>query len=241
MKIVVVFKWSRNPQDARVGTDGSLEWCGVKMAVSDDDPAAIQAARGIAAAGDEIIGLTLGDGDTAWAAARGAALTVVVSDAPPGAAAGAILAAAARHISDVDLVLIGDSSWDYGVVAALAGQLGWPALAAVTAVRRQYGKLLVTRRFGNVNQEIEITGPALLAMVASRAEQQAPSMKDVLAGRKKPVIALMQADLNIAGAADLTPSGTALPDKSAAQIIDGADPQRAAVELLSALRTQGVL
>ncbi|TKI04102.1 electron transfer flavoprotein subunit alpha [Martelella alba] len=244
MKIVVVFKWSRNPQDARVGTEGSLEWRGVKMAASDDDPAAILAAGEIAAAGDEIVGLTIGDGDTAWAAARGAARTVVVSDAtvvPNGAATGAILAAAVRGMADVGLVLIGDSVWDYGVVAALAGQLGWPALTGVTAVRRQAGNWLATRRHGNVSQEIAITGPALLAMVASRAEQRAPSMKDVLAARKKPVTALTTEDLNIVTATTVTPLATALPDVSAARIIDGADPRQAAEELLNALRTQGVL
>lgn len=244
MKIVVVFKWSRNPQDAQVGMDGSLEWCGVKMAASDDDPAAIQAARKIATDDDEIIGLTFGDGDISWAAARGAARTVVVSDAqvnPDSAIVGTILSAAARHIEDVDLVMIGDSDWDYGIVSSLAGQLGWPAIAGVTAVRREDGKWLAVRRLGNVNQEIEIAGSALLAMVANRAEQQVPGMKDILAARKKPVIRITLADLDIVDTTALSSRGTTMPNTSTAHIIDGEDPQRAAVELLNALRMQGVL
>lgn len=111
MKIIVVFKWSRNPQDARVGVDGTVDWRGVKMAASDDDAAAMEIARAIAEGG-EIIGLTLGDGDVAWAAARGAARTVVVADAQPdvnSSVTGAVLAAAIRRVEGVDAVLIGDS------------------------------------------------------------------------------------------------------------------------------------
>ena len=63
MKTVVVFKWLRNPEDARVGSDGSVDWRAAKMAVSDDDPAAAAVANAIAAAGGECVGLTLGDGD----------------------------------------------------------------------------------------------------------------------------------------------------------------------------------
>ena len=87
MKIIVAFKWLRSPQDARVGADGSVDWRGARMAPNDDDPAAIAMARELGAGG-EVLGLTVGDGDLAWAAARGAASTLVVTDAdthPPTA------------------------------------------------------------------------------------------------------------------------------------------------------------
>ena len=105
MKIVVVFKWLKNPEDARVGSDGSVDWRGAKMTVSDDDPAAIQVARNLAAAGGEIVGLTIGDGDAAWAAARGASSTVIVTDAQSNAdvaATGAVLAAGVRRIGGAE-------------------------------------------------------------------------------------------------------------------------------------------
>ncbi len=244
MKIIVVFKWSMNPQDARVGADGSANWQGVKMSASDDDPAALGVARDIAATGDEIIGLTIGDGDVAWAAARGASSTVAVTDIQTGldsASTGAILAAAVRHIGGVDLVLMGDSVWDYGVVAALAGQLGWAALANVVSVRVDAGCLRVTRKLGGVTQLVDVTGPAFLAVAASRAEQHVPSMKDVLAARKKPVVKLTLADLDIKSTATVTSQGTRLPDSAPARIIGGADPAAAARELLTILRTEGVL
>jgi len=244
MKIIVVFKWAMNPQDARVGSDGSADWRGVKMSASDDDPAALGVARDIATTEGEIIGLTIGDGDVAWAAARGASSSVVVTDVQAGldsAVTGAILAAAVRHIGDADVVLIGDSVWDYGVVAALAGQLGWPTLANVVSATVEAGRLQVTRKTGSATQVLDVTGPAFLAVAASRAEQHVPSMKDVLAARRKPVIKLTLADLDIKSTATVTSRGTKLPDTAPARIIDGADPAAAVAELLTALRTEGIL
>jgi electron transfer flavoprotein beta subunit len=241
MKIIVVFKWLRNPQDARVGSDGSVDWGGAKMSPNDDDPAAVAAARGL---GGEVVGLTVGDGDLAWAAARGAASTVVVTDARTevdSAATGAILAGGVKRIGGADLVLIGDSAWDYGVVAALAGQLGWPALANVVSVVAEGERWRVTRRIGTVTQVVEVAGPAVLAVAASRAEQQVPGMKEVLAARKKPVTRLTVADLGFSRAAAVVSRGTRLPDVAAAKLFDGADPEAAAAQLVAALRTDGVL
>lgn len=243
MKIIVVFKWSRNPIDARVSADGSVDWRGVKMAASDDDPAVMEIARALAG-GDEIIGLTVGDGDTAWAAARGAARTVVVADAlteTNSAAKGAVLAAVIRRLVNVDAVIIGDSSWDYGVVSALTGQLGWPAVAGVVAAATEQGHLRVTRRMGNASQVLEVKGPAVLAVSASRAEQNAPGMKEVLMARKKPVEQLALADLDLAPAIAVNSRGTRFPDTPPACIIDGADPTTACEQLMAALSADGVV
>lgn len=243
MKIVVVFKWSRNPQDARVGVDGTVDWRGVKMAASDDDPAAMEIASAIAEGG-EVVGLTVGDGDVAWAAARGAARTVVVADAQTdvnSSVTGAVLAAAIRRIEGVDAVLIGDSGWDYGVVAALMGQLGWPAVAGVVSTSTEQGCLRVTRKMGSAAQVLEVEGPVVLAVSASRAEKNAPGMKEVLAARKKPVERLALNDLGLAPVAAVNSLGSRFPDTPPARIIDGNDPVTACEQLLTALRADGVL
>jgi electron transfer flavoprotein beta subunit len=243
MKIIVAFKWLRSPQDARVGADGSVDWRAARMAPNDDDPAAMALARELAAGG-EILGLTVGDGDLAWAAARGAASTLVVTDAdttPDSADAGAVLAAGVRRLGEPDLVLVGDSSWDYGVVAALAGHLGRPALAGVVSARVEDGRLRVTRKVGAATQELEVTGPALLAVAASRAEQQVPGMKEVLAARKKPITKVTLADLGVRPGARVACRGSRLPETGMARMFDGADPTAAAAQLVAALRTDGVL
>ena len=41
MKIVVIYKWARDPEDAAVRGDGSVDWRGAKMAAGEDDPAAV--------------------------------------------------------------------------------------------------------------------------------------------------------------------------------------------------------
>lgn len=243
MKIIVVFKWSRNPIDARVSADGTVDWRGVKMAANDDDPAVMEIARALAG-GDEIIGLTVGDGDTAWAAARGAARTMVVTDAltnVDSSVTGAVLAAAIRRVEGVDAVIIGDSSWDYGVVSALTGQLGWPAVAGVVAAATEQGCLRVTRKMGSMAQVLEVKGPAVLAVSASRAEQNAPGMKEVLAARKRPVEQLALADLNLAPIAAVDFRGARFPDTPPACIIDGADPGTACEQLMAALSADGVV
>lgn len=243
MKIIVVFKWSRNPQDARVGVDGTVNWQGVKMAASDDDPTAIEIACSIADGG-EVIGLTVGDGDVAWAAARGAARTVMVADAQAdvnSSVTGEILAAAIRRVEGVDAVLIGDSAWDYGVVSALAGQLGWPAVAGVVSAMTEQGCLHVTRKMGNASQVLEVKGPVMLAVSASRAEKNAPGMKEVLVARKKPVEKLTLADLGLTPETTVNYKGTRFPDTPPARIIDGSDPMNACEQLVAALRADGVL
>lgn len=243
MKIIVVFKWSKNPQDARVGADGTVEWRGVKMAANDDDPTAMEVARSLVNDG-EIIGLTVGDGDVAWAAARGAARTITVKDAQAevnSSLTAAIIAAAINRVEDVDAVLIGDSAWDYGVVSALAGKLGWPAIAGVVSATPESDGLHVTRKIGSASQLLEVKGPVVLAVSASRAEQNVPGMKDVLVARKKPVEQLSLADLGIVPAADVLSKGTRFPDKPPARIIDGSDPVVACEQLMTALRADGVL
>jgi len=243
MKIIVVFKWSRNPLDARVGSDGSIDWRGVKMAASDDDPAVMEVAGAIAVGG-EIIGLTLGDGDTAWAAARGAVRTVAVTDAQTetdSSMTATVLVAAIRKIEDVDAVIIGDSVWDYGVVTALAGQLGWSAVAGVTSVAKDNSGLRVTQKVGSVSQVLAVQGPVLLAVAASRAEKNVPGMKEVLAARKKPVERFTLADLGLDLAGTVNSKGTKFPDTPPARMIDGSDPVAACTELMAALRSNGVL
>lgn len=244
MKVIVIFKWCRNPQDALVGAAGNVDWPGVKLSANDDDPAVMELAKAIAG-GDEIVALTMGDGDTAWAAARGAARTVVVTDALSevnSSVTGAVLAAAVRHIGDADAMLIGDSSWDYGVVSAFVGQLGWPAVAAVTSAEQKEGILQAVRKTGSLSQVLEVETPAVLAVMATQSEKNEPSMKQVLTARRKPVEKLTMADLGLSSPfAAVTSLKTRFPDTPPAVLIDGADPASACGQLMTSLHMDGVL
>jgi len=46
--IVVAYKWAPNPQDAAVGSDGSVDFTRAKSAISEYDPVAFELARQVA-------------------------------------------------------------------------------------------------------------------------------------------------------------------------------------------------
>jgi len=258
MKIVVAYKWAPNPQDASVGADGVVDWGRAKSGISEYDPVAIELARRLGeATGGEVIALTAGPRAVDASMARKAALSrgfdravIVGDDVLLGAGTSelaAVLAAAVRHIGGVDVVITGDSSVDVGakmVPAVLAGQLGWPAVAEVTAVSGEAGRLRVERAIAGGTQVLEITGPAVLAASTDAAVPRVPGMRDILAAGKKPVESLAVSELEVAaGGASVTVTATSRPDLKArkGQLIETADPAAAAAELVAALRADGVL
>ena len=258
MRIVVAYKWTCDPEEATVGADGTVDWTRAKPGLSTYDPVAIELARRFTeATGAELIGVTVGAKGAGAPLASKAALSrgldrVLTVDDDSLAGAGrselaAVLAAVVRHIGDVDLVITGDSSVDVAakmVPTVLAGELGWPAVAEVTAVSGQAGTLRVERAVPGGVQVLEISGPAVLAASADAAVPHVPGMKELLAARKKSAEHLDLAALNVpARSAVMTVTGRSRPERKArkGQIIDTSDPAAAAAELVAALRGAGAL
>ena len=243
MKAVVVYKWARNAADAIVRTDGSIDWRNARMAAGEDDPAALAAAKQIAADTDgTVIGLTIGDGDASWALARGVEQAVCVADAPnlaDNGATAAILAAAVRYIGDVDVVVIGDSKQEPGVAVALAGELGWPALVGLHSASMPAGQLQAVRRNVGAQQTLSLPTPAVLGMSAESDADQVPGMKELLAARKRPLTKVTLSDLGTAPV-DLVSVGCRKPDSTPSRLFQG-EPAQAAAQLVAALRAEGVL
>jgi len=258
VRIVVPYKWASNPQDATVGTDGTVDWSRAKPGISEYDPAAVELARGLAdATGGEVIGLTAGTTAVDTTMARKTALSrrfdraVIVADDSLGGAGSAelptVLAAAVRHIGDVDLVITGDSSIDGGgkmVPTVMAGALGWPAVAEVSSVTGAAGSVRVERAIAGGTQVLEISGPAVLAASTDAAVPRLPGMKDILAATKKPVQTVSLAELGVpASSGTVTVKGTSRPDLKVRKqkLIDTKDPAAAAAELVAALRGDGAI
>lgn len=258
MRIVVAYKWTCDPEEATVRADGTVDWSRAKPGLSTYDPVAIELARNLAAAaGAELIGVTVGGKGVAAPIASKAALSrgldrAVIVENESLADAGrselaAVLAELIRHIGDVDLVITGDSSVDVAakmVPTVLAGELGWPAVAEVTEITSQDGTLHVERAIPGGVQVLEVSGPAVLAASADAAVPRVPGMKDLLAAGKKPVEHLDLAALKVPpGNAAMTVTGRARPERKArkGQLIDTADPAAAAAELVAALRADGTL
>ena len=258
MRIVVAYKWTCDPEEATVRADGTVDWSRAKPGISTYDPVAMELARRLAdASGAELIGLTAGGKGVGTPIAAKAALSrglgrvVIVEDESLREAGrselAAVLAAAVRQIGDVDLVITGDSSVDVAakmVPTVLAGLLGWPAVAEVTAVTGQVGSLRVERAIPGGVQVLEVSGPAVLAASADAAVPHVPGMKELLAAAKKPAdqLALTALDVPAPNAA-MTVTGQARPQRRArkGQLIDTADPVAAAAELVTALRAAGAL
>lgn len=243
MKTVVIFKWNRNPEDARVHADGSVTWPGVKMSASDDDPAAMDVAKLLSPEGD-IIGLTIGDGKPDWAAARGASKTIVIPDVTSevgNAVVADALAAAIRSTGDVDAVTIGDSDWNYAMVTMLIGKLGWKAYAGVTDVEVDGGQVRLTVKGVSESRIVETRPPLLVIAKALGNETNPPGMKQTLLARKKPLESLSMEELGICSACCTQEIETHLPESAAAIVFDGSNPVDAAKQLIDALRDEGVL
>jgi electron transfer flavoprotein beta subunit len=261
MRIVVAYKWTRDPQEATVRADGTVDWSRAKPGLSAYDPVAIELARQLAeVAGAELIGMTAGGKGVAVPIASKAALSrgldrvVIVGDESLADAGqselAAVLAEVIRHIGDVDLVITGDSSVDVAakmVPTVLAGELGWPAVAEVAAVSGtgvQAGALRVERAVPGGVQVLEICGPAVLAASADAAVPRVPGMKELLAAARKPVEILELAALKVPPSSSvMAVTGRSRPERKArkGQLIDTTDPAAAAAELVTALREAGAL
>lgn len=242
MKTVIVYKWARNIEDAAVRNDGSIDWRNAKMTPGEDDFAALDAAKAVAG-DDELVGLTIGDGDASWALARGVAATTSITDAPKLAdnlATAQILAAGVRKIGGVEMVLIGDAEGYGGVPVALAGLLGWPVLTGVETAELVNGRVQVRRKLGAKIETISLSSPAVIAVSATSPEKNIPGMKEQLMARKRPVTKLTMADVEADAAEKASVQASRLPEVSAASLFDG-EPEAAAAQLVSALREEGVL
>jgi electron transfer flavoprotein beta subunit len=242
MKTIIVYKWARKLEDAAVRNDGSVDWRNAKMTAGEDDFAALEAAKAIAGSG-ELIGLTIGDGDASWALARGVLQTTSVTDAPnliDNSSTAALIAAAVRQIGGVDVVVIGDSEEYSGVPVALAGLLGWAAVAHVSSTSVSDGRIQIERKQGKDVQTISVATPVVIAVSAASAEKSAPGMKEQLAARRRPITKLTLADIGATGSDKAVSQGTRVPETTAARVFDG-DPTVAAGQLVAALRDEGVL
>jgi electron transfer flavoprotein beta subunit len=115
----------------------------------------------------------------------------------------AVLAAAVAK-SEPDLVICGMSSTDgvMGVVPVMiAERLGWPAATLGATLNLDDNTVSVRRDADNASLTIEADLPAVVSVTDQSGEARYPSMKGILAAKKKPVESWTLADLDIDSAA----------------------------------------
>jgi electron transfer flavoprotein beta subunit len=159
----------------------------------------------------------------------------------------AVLAAAITKATP-DLVVCGMASTDgaMGVMASMvAERLGWPALtfaASLSVVE----KTVSIRRDGDLaSQTVEATLPAVVSVTDQSGEVRYPSMKAILAARKKPVsqwslvdLGLEPTQVGLAAAATTVLRTHQRPPKEPGRVVpdEGGTGSTALVEFLAAGR-----
>jgi electron transfer flavoprotein beta subunit len=200
MKIVVLVKHVPDATGERTfAADGTVDREAADGLLSELDEYAVEQALRIADDRDdvEVVALTLGPDDAADAIKRalqmGASAGIHVNDeAVHGTDAlgtSSILAAAVAK-AEPDLVLCGMSSTDgaMGVVPAMvAERLGWPAATLGATLEITDTAVTIRRDTDVASLTVEAALPAVVSVTDQSGEARYPSMKGILAAKKKPV------------------------------------------------------
>lgn len=244
MDIVLVYKWSRDPDEIFVYDDGRYKLRRDRLTASSDDVAAIASARRVVeATGGRVVGATIGSGDVSWAMARGAQSAVSIEGLMPtrdDAQTAASLLQAVKAAGAADLVVLGESRDAAMVAPILAAMLEFPLVAGVqdfAADPDEPGCILVHRRDGKQAQTLRITAPAVVTVAAIEQEKDIPTMKAMLAAKKAPVTKL---DAPQAPECQVVEVGLRRPPLHPAKMLEGT-PSQAADALAAALRADGTL
>jgi electron transfer flavoprotein beta subunit len=219
-----------------------------------DEYAIEEALRLKEAQGGTVTVLTMGpssaEDSVRKALAMGADSGVVVTDpALEGSDAWATALVLSRAIArlEYDLVLTGMESTDArtGLVpAAIAEQLNLPALTYASRVEVADGTVRVNRQIAGGYQEVHATYPAIVSVVKGVNEPRYPSLKGIMAAKRKEIQKLRLADLDLgpdsagktgekAKAVEVTPR----PERTGGQVIKSESPEAAAQAIADFLAT----
>ena len=213
MNIVVCVKYVPDAQSDRTFTesDNTTDRVGVDGLLSELDEYAIEEALKIAQAAEgesSVTVLTVGPEQAADAIRKalrmGADKGVHVSDeaihGSDAPATSLVLAEAIRKIGGADLVLTGMASTDGSmsvVPAMLAERLGLPQVTFASELTVEGGTATI-RRDGDVASEtVQASLPALVSVTDQINEPRYPTVKGIMAAKKKPVETWSLADLGV--------------------------------------------
>jgi electron transfer flavoprotein beta subunit len=254
MKIVVLAKYVPDATGERTfAEDGTVDRASSDGLLSELDEYAVEQGLQIAEDGDdvEVVVMTLGPDDAADAIKRalqmGASAGIhIVDDAVHGSdalATSALLAEAIKKAA-ADLVICGMASTDgtMGVIPAMiAERLGWPAATLGASLAVADGRVTIRRDDDVASLTIEADLPAIVSVTDQSGEARYPSMKGILAAKKKPVDTWTIADLSIdAGEVGLGAAWSKVletsprPAKEPGRVVVEEDATSAFIEFLTA-------
>lgn len=205
MKIVVCYKWVLDEADIVIDQENqALDTKRAKYKISEIDRNALMLGSELNTDDGELVALTVGKdvkNSLKDVLSRGADKAYFVEIDQLGSAATAkVLAAAIEKIGDVDLVLCGEGSSDQysqQVGPRIAALLGWSLVTYASSVTSENDQLTVLRKLEDDVETVKVRTPAVLSVVSEINQPKTPSMKQILAARKKPSEELKISDLNL--------------------------------------------
>jgi len=210
MKILVLAKYVPDATGERsFAADGTVDRASSDGLLSELDEYAVEQALQIADERDdvEVVIMTLGPDDAADAIKRalqmGASAGIHIVDDPvhgsDALATSAIVAEAIKK-AEPDLVICGMASTDgtMGVIPAMiAERLSWPAVTLGATLSLVDDRVTIRRDDDVASYTIEAGLPAVVSVTDQSGEARYPSMKGILAAKKKPVETWTLSDLGI--------------------------------------------
>lgn len=252
MKILCLLKQVPDPNAVSFGSDGRLA-ANTARAVNEYDEYGLEASLQLKEARDdvEITVLALGAPMVKDAVARGLAMgadkgvLIASDDDQRGSLQTAQAVSGYIQRNEFDLIWLGQESSDSGtgnVGPQLAALLGLPFVSNVVGFELQEnGTALVTREIEDGHAQVLAALPLVLCALSGLDEPRYPSLKGIMAARRKPVedIAIDEFEIDASDVSwgalreeERTVSGT---------IIDDEDPAEAARMLVEQLRERGLV
>src|SRR5215212_10342774 len=210
MKIVVLAKHVPDATGERgFASDGTVDRASSAGLLSELDEYAVEQALQIADDHDdvEVVIISVGPPAAADAIKRalqmGASAAIHISDEAihgSDALASSLVLAEAVKKAAPDLVICGMASTDgtMGVIPAMiAERLGWPAATLGATLSVSEDSFTIRRDTDVASVTIEAPLPAIVSVTDQSGEARYPSMKGILAAKKKPVEVWSLADLGV--------------------------------------------
>jgi len=258
-KIVACYKWVVDEADIRVeGKDRALNFDRVKYKISEYDRNAIEAgAKFNEEKGCQFLAATCGanvEASLKDVLSRGPESVSYVNDSALAEADSAVtskvLAGIIKKMGQVDLVICGEGSSDgysQQVGPRLAALLGYASVTFVNKIELTETGIRAERKLEDGVEVVEVNGPAVVTVLPDINKPRIPSLKQILAAKKKTAEKVELANIGL-DLASCTPkqktlrvSGTVMERKNVQINSDGMSIQEATKKLIQQLKADGSL
>lgn len=207
MKFVVLVRQVPDPNAVRFDARAGEIVGGTAQAPNEYDLVAMEAAIQLQESGkaDEVVVMSVGPAKEAlnrclaMGADRAVAIDLPNSTTIDGRATSQVLAAALKSEA-FDLILMGQETSDSGtgsVGPELSAALDLPFASNVVGLETTDGSLTAQREVEEGRQVVELQLPAIVCTLTGLNEPRYPSLKGIMAARRKPTATKSVADLGI--------------------------------------------